>query len=281
MPPKLLQLCELGLSLDRKHIKRHTRPYGCTFPKCQKTFGSKNDWKRHEISQHYQHETWRCDEKTDGASCTKVFSSVDNARAHFTKIHNVTDPEVLGQKIEARRIGSNNQAKFWCGFCESVIDLAQKGIDAWLERFNHIDDHFMGKNGQSRQRIAQWRAADNDDKGVQQNASAQSRSPSEGDETSEDSSPSSSDNSSSSPDTLIMPTSSEIIPAQQKRKREDSDERGGRSKQPRYGKYEYRIQCVRQPLFTNFEVYITEIEAVPVWFAPQPKDRHCLPIGWT
>ncbi|KAM3415704.1 hypothetical protein BST61_g9218 [Cercospora zeina] len=35
-----------------KHIKRHTRPYGCTFPLCNKIFGSRNDWKRHELTQH-------------------------------------------------------------------------------------------------------------------------------------------------------------------------------------------------------------------------------------
>ncbi|KAF2212455.1 hypothetical protein CERZMDRAFT_106186 [Cercospora zeae-maydis SCOH1-5] len=36
----------------KKHIKRHTRPYGCTFSLCNKTFGSRNDWKRHELTQH-------------------------------------------------------------------------------------------------------------------------------------------------------------------------------------------------------------------------------------
>jgi hypothetical protein len=44
----------------RKHLKRHKRPYGCTFQNCNKCFGSKSDWKRHENSQHFQMPTWRC-----------------------------------------------------------------------------------------------------------------------------------------------------------------------------------------------------------------------------
>lgn len=30
------------------------------------------------------------------------------------------------------------------------------GIDAWAERFNHIDDHFMGKPGLSKQSNQDW-----------------------------------------------------------------------------------------------------------------------------
>jgi hypothetical protein len=231
-------------------MKRHTRPYGCTFSKCPKTFGSKNDWKRHETSQHYQHESWRCDEKTDGASCTKVFFSADIARAHFTKVHKVTDPDAIQQKINGQRVGANYQAHFWCGFCEQIIDLTQKGVDGWTERFNHIDDHFMGKNGRNKQPIAQWKADDSDGEGVQHNALAQSRSPNDsGDlETSDDSSPSSSDTSSASPNTSIMPPSPDATATPQKRKRADSDEQSGRSKHPKHSKSELRIQCVRETL---------------------------------
>jgi hypothetical protein len=236
-----------GLNLYRKHMKRHTRPYGCTFPKCLKTFGSKNDWKRHEISQHYQHETWRCDEKTNGSPCTKLFFTADIARTHFIKVHKVTDPEAIERKIEAQRVNANYQVRFWCGFCEKINDLTQKGVDGWNERFNHIDDHFMGKNGRIKQSVAQWRPADGDVEGVQHNVSAEPRSPNESDQgTSDDSSPSFSDTSSASPDISIMPPGPDTAPAQQKRKRADSDERGGRSKQPRHGKSEVRIECVRE-----------------------------------
>ncbi|RWA07760.1 hypothetical protein EKO27_g7355, partial [Xylaria grammica] len=46
--------CEL-----KKHEKRHEKPYGCTMPGCERRFGSKNDWKRHENTQHPMSETWR------------------------------------------------------------------------------------------------------------------------------------------------------------------------------------------------------------------------------
>lgn len=38
---------------DRKHVARHERPFGCTYETCTKKFGSKNDWKRHEHTQHF------------------------------------------------------------------------------------------------------------------------------------------------------------------------------------------------------------------------------------
>ncbi|WAO97128.1 C2H2-type domain-containing protein [Fusarium falciforme] len=41
-------------SILKKHLKRHARPYGCTFLKCKIDFGSKHDWKRHESGQHCQ-----------------------------------------------------------------------------------------------------------------------------------------------------------------------------------------------------------------------------------
>jgi hypothetical protein len=45
----------------RKHMKRHQKPYACTrVPGCDKRFGSKSDWKRHENDQHIQLQFWRC-----------------------------------------------------------------------------------------------------------------------------------------------------------------------------------------------------------------------------
>lgn len=233
-------------------MKRHTRPYGCTYTKCTKTFGSKNDWKRHETSQHYQHQTWRCDEKTNGASCTKVFFSADIARAHFTRVHKATDPKVLEGKIRAREIHANNQVNFWCGFCEEIVSLNQKGIDGWTERFNHIDDHFMGRNGRDKQQIAQWKAAENI------NTSAKPRSLDEADgESSGDSSPLSSDTSPASQDVPAEPTKAEANP--RKRGRATSDDMGNKPKQSKHGKIsEYRIECVRRTPITIPESAVTK-----------------------
>ena len=144
-------------------MKRHSRPYGCTFSTCTKTFGSKNDWKRHENSQHFHLETWRCDvEKPEGVTCAKVCYRRQSFQEHLKKDHSISDPEPVKAKVETCRIGRNCQARFWCGFCTKLIDLTKKGVDAWTERFDHIDDHFMGRRGLAKQGIQDWIPVDSD-----------------------------------------------------------------------------------------------------------------------
>jgi hypothetical protein len=144
-------------------MKRHTRPYGCTFTKCQKTFGSKNDWKRHETSQHYQLEIWRCDGDINGHTCNKRFFSSEIFRAHLEKAHDLSEQEIDSMVVAPRSSAFNSQAHFWCGFCERIVELHQAGVGAWTERFNHIDDHFMGRHGNTKQSISEWQHPDPDD----------------------------------------------------------------------------------------------------------------------
>jgi hypothetical protein len=137
-------------------MKRHERPYGCTFLTCNKVFGSKNDWKRHENSQHFHLETWRCDEeRPEGGACAKVCYRRQTFQDHLKKEHQMSDVDAVKTKLENCRIGRNCQARFWCGFCNKLIDLKKKGLEAWTERFDHIDDHFMGRNCPTR-RIQDW-----------------------------------------------------------------------------------------------------------------------------
>lgn len=147
--------CEL-----KKHMKRHERPYGCTFRTCRKIFGSKNDWKRHENSQHFQHEAWRCNEsrpESEGPGpCARVYYRRQTFHEHLTKAHNITSKESLEKKYDKCRIGRSGQVRFWCGFCEKTVDLKKTGLDAWSERFDHIDDHFMGKRGFEKKGILDW-----------------------------------------------------------------------------------------------------------------------------
>lgn len=147
--------------MDRKHEKRHRRPYGCTHATCTKAFGSKNDWKRHENSQHYQLETWRCHEPNPQSKinqCARIFYRRDPFQAHLRKDHNVTDDEYIRDQCKRGRIGRNGQSGFWCGFCKEIVKLEKRGLEAWDERFNHIDDdHF--KSGE---RIEDWYPLDKD-----------------------------------------------------------------------------------------------------------------------
>jgi hypothetical protein len=148
-------------------MKRHERPYGCTFSACSKTFGSKNDWKRHENSQHIHLEKWRCDEQHPGskdilARCSKVCYRRQAFHDHLRKGHAITCPEVLESKLKSCQIGINCQTRFWCGFCDKTIELTQDGIEASTERFNHIDDHFMGRHGLKKENILDWKPCEGD-----------------------------------------------------------------------------------------------------------------------
>ncbi|KAK8042008.1 hypothetical protein PG993_006531 [Apiospora rasikravindrae] len=157
---KFQRPCEL-----KKHLKRHSKPYGCTFQNCSKRFGSKNDWKRHENSQHFLHEAWRCDmPRVNGRSseaCGKLSHRRETFKEHLSKNHSLQGEE-LEIKLEHCRVGRNCEARFWCGFCERIIEIERKGLGAFTERFNHIDDHFSGREGLPKKQIDDWKDVDPD-----------------------------------------------------------------------------------------------------------------------
>lgn len=149
----------------RKHQKRHEKPYACTFAKCCKKFGSKNDWKRHENSQHFQLEIWRCDEKASDhpdEECGKVCHRRESLKAHLEKEHGISEPAVLDKKLGDCRMGRNFESRFWCGFCQKTIEPTGKGGPAHSERFDHIDNHFNGKGGMPKRDISEWKHVDTD-----------------------------------------------------------------------------------------------------------------------
>ena len=152
--PKCRKVLERTCDMN-KHMKRHTRPYGCTFSKCAKEFGSKNDWKRHENSLHFQIELYRCPSPDDSATahfghCATVVYSRQEFEAHLRDKH-ACGGEQLAERVAEARIGRNNQFRFWCGFCRRIIALQEQGVQGWDERYNHIDGHF--KRGE---RIDNW-----------------------------------------------------------------------------------------------------------------------------
>ncbi|KAK1983271.1 hypothetical protein LZ30DRAFT_11054 [Colletotrichum cereale] len=152
--------CEL-----KKHMKRHEKPYGCTFSNCKKRFGSKNDWKRHENSQHFQVEMWKCHEKradNEGESCGKVCHRRETFRSHLAREHKMDDASKVDKVLEKCRVGRNGEPRFWCGFCGKIVDIPQRGANAWAGRFNHIDDHYAGRNNQPKKEHSDWVAVDPD-----------------------------------------------------------------------------------------------------------------------
>ncbi|KAJ4313745.1 hypothetical protein N0V84_009257 [Fusarium piperis] len=168
-PKTFSRQCEL-----KKHLKRHSKPYGCTFPNCQKVFGSKNDWKRHESIQHYQLETWNCDHFKPNSTevCGKVCHRRESFRNHLAKEHSIVDSATVEEKLECCRKGRHCDAKFWCGFCVRIIEIA-KTENAWAKRCDHIDSHFCGR-GQLLKRISEWKHEDPKDNEASPNREAES-----------------------------------------------------------------------------------------------------------
>jgi hypothetical protein len=141
----------------KKHMKRHEKPYGCTYPKCHKRFGAKSDWKRHENSQHFQLEAYRCDQpSTLGKICGEHFLRVDHFKNHLEAQHKISDEQQQSDEAKRRKIGKNCQQQFWCGFHGDIIQLKERRNAAWDERFDHIAWHFeKGKKS-----IEEWVCAE-------------------------------------------------------------------------------------------------------------------------
>ncbi|KAI9787401.1 MAG: hypothetical protein M1816_007534 [Peltula sp. TS41687] len=143
-------------SLFKKHEKRHLKPYFCTYPECHKTFGSKDDWKRHENSQHFQLEVWKCQEPlnaSEGRPCGEDFYRRELFQQHLRQHHRIVDLKRLKSAAQPCRIDAPQLRVLqrWCGFCTGNITLLSQGLAAWDERFNHIEKHI--KDGK---RIDTW-----------------------------------------------------------------------------------------------------------------------------
>jgi hypothetical protein len=124
-------------------------------PNCDKKFGSKNDWKRHENTQHFMPEIWKCDVE----SCEVVCQNRDEFRAHAGKAHEIVDQSKLEAMLDKCRIGRNCETRFWCGFCNEIVEIKQTGDQAWTERFDHIGEHFSSRN-QEQKDISEWKDVD-------------------------------------------------------------------------------------------------------------------------
>ncbi|KAK2738626.1 hypothetical protein FQN57_006944 [Myotisia sp. PD_48] len=130
----------------RKHLKRHEKPYGCTFANCYSYFGSKSDWQRHENLSHPQLQRWRCQEKDlsdPQLECAQLFERAEAFRKHLNDVHKVYNDQTIKLCIHNNRIGGNCTFQFWCGFCRTLIRLTKNSLDSRKERFNHIDNHKM------------------------------------------------------------------------------------------------------------------------------------------
>ncbi|KAK7952485.1 uncharacterized protein PG986_008213 [Apiospora aurea] len=93
--------------------------------------------------------------------CGKLSHRRETFKEHLSKNHSLQG-EGLEMKLEHCRVGRNCEARFWCGFCERIIEIERKGLGAFTERFNHIDDHFSGREGLPKKQVDDWKDVDPD-----------------------------------------------------------------------------------------------------------------------
>jgi hypothetical protein len=128
----------------RKHVKRHTKPYVCTFPPCTSRHGSRSDWKRHEESQHAISESWLCSTRVlDGTRCFTNFSSEHGLQCHLVVAHRMPASKITLELCEAMHLGENGVGRFWCGFCKDIISQEPRNDCNPREmRTRHVGDHY-------------------------------------------------------------------------------------------------------------------------------------------
>lgn len=175
----------------RKHYNRILRPFICDRNGCSKKevgFATNNELVRHKRTVHGDNlkTTFIC---TRG-DCAKEnppkrWPRADNFRAHLKRVHKIeqvsvidlqhystssesvaeggpfaaldddTENENVGVEINEDKFGKS-ASSFWCGFCCCIVRVVSDTSDPQGVRFDHIDDHFMGRRDQPKRNISEW-----------------------------------------------------------------------------------------------------------------------------
>nr|OQO24156.1 hypothetical protein B0A51_06249 [Rachicladosporium sp. CCFEE 5018] len=127
----------------KKHQKRHTRPYGCTAPRCYARQGSRSDWKRHEEKQHVVRTSWKCTlTLASGKVCFANFYLGQQFDKHLAQTHRCSQKDVKKHR-QAMQLGRDAHGQFWCGFCKDIVPSKPgTNVTAKQYRLAHIGEHF-------------------------------------------------------------------------------------------------------------------------------------------
>jgi hypothetical protein len=105
----------------------------CT--RCEKTFGKKGDWIRHEREFHERWQTWRCQEQ----ECAKIYYSEYLFVRHHNNAHKCLDCSHARNSVNSHAklaVTNNRKRRFWaCGYCKTVFR-------DFYERCDHIAGHY-------------------------------------------------------------------------------------------------------------------------------------------
>nr|OQO22921.1 hypothetical protein B0A51_11095 [Rachicladosporium sp. CCFEE 5018] len=127
----------------KKHQKRHTRPYGCTAPRCYARQGSRSDWKRHEEKQHVVRPSWKCILPLEsGETCSTNFYLDQHFDKHLAQTHRCSQKDIDTHR-QAMHLGRDAHGQFWCGFCKNIV-LSKPGANVTAKQYRlaHIGEHF-------------------------------------------------------------------------------------------------------------------------------------------
>jgi C2H2 type zinc finger protein len=145
----------------QKHMKStHARPFTCVFgfAGCTSTFASKNEWKRHVLSQHVLLHYWICTEpacaeaykETHGA----IFNRKDLYTQHVRRMHVPTQfrkplktrktvPEWDDQlrRMQEKALVNRCQLPTFLQCPASACNMEFNGTNAWDDRMEHVARH--------------------------------------------------------------------------------------------------------------------------------------------
>jgi len=147
---RFVDLLFFVVSLANTNRKRPSKPYGCTFLTCNKLSCSKKDWKRHETLNILISKLGTAMQRKLAVPVPRCVTRRKTFHEHLEKGHDISEPEVLNTTSDACRIGRNCQTRLWCGFCNRLVDLKNRGVDAWTERFDHMTTSWDCTGGQNK-----------------------------------------------------------------------------------------------------------------------------------
>jgi hypothetical protein len=113
----------IGNSLRKHALEIHA----CSF--CDKMFGRKGDWKRHEGSLHVPQKQWYCLE----SGCNRTFTAGNKFRWHHQNDHRCEN--CTHDTDEAVMSVTQTTSAWGCGFCAALLMT-------WDDRASHIGNHY-------------------------------------------------------------------------------------------------------------------------------------------
>jgi hypothetical protein len=157
----------LLLTPSRNHLQEYIKPYSCTTvfaTGCTNSFSTKSEWVCHEATQHFQAPSWHCGWANNyHEGCLTPYIESDAFKLHLRLCHHVADDDMARRFQECQKNALRNPLCFWCGFCRQTIFTLSTTMTnregrhgLWMERFDHIEDHFLGRHGQDARVIIDW-----------------------------------------------------------------------------------------------------------------------------